>query len=416
MARPLRIARVNRVDRVVHRLRPGRAAVSVVAVTLLLATSACSSDDTGANDDGPAATGDTGSTDDTTVSPAVVDQLAEWSDRGPHGVGSVQLDLAGRRTVVWYPAEEGAGTEEPLETFDITGLLSPELQAEVPADMRVQHPIAARPGAEPATGGPFPVVLFSHGFAGFPEQSASLTTHLASWGYVVAATDHVERSLSGLLGTGAQGVEAAEDDEVLSDLLDLVALQADDPTSPLAGLVDLEHVAATGHSAGAAASYTVAATDDRIDAFVAYSLRGPEEVDVPTVPGLVMLGELDATIEPDITQAAYDAMATPRYLLSVADAGHLVFSDVCLIGRDQGGLVGIVESIGLDIPADLLSLASDGCQDDLPPVDDAFGAIDAVSVAFLRAYLDGDDAAAASLVPEAVSAQDGWPATLTADP
>jgi len=250
MARPLRIARVNRVDRVVHRLRPGRAAVSVVAVTLLLATSACSSDDTGANDDGPAATGDTGSTDDTTVSPAVVDQLAEWSDRGPHGVGSVQLDLAGRRTVVWYPAEEGAGTEEPLETFDITGLLSPELQAEVPADMRVQHPIAARPGAEPATGGPFPVVLFSHGFAGFPEQSASLTTHLASWGYVVAATDHVERSLSGLLGTGAQGVDAAEDDEVLSDLLDLVALQADDPTSPLAGLVDLEHVAATGHSAG----------------------------------------------------------------------------------------------------------------------------------------------------------------------
>lgn len=394
-------------------------ALLVALALAAVAVGGCASDDgddAGSGDATTAPADADGGPDATTVTPAGVDQLAEWGDRGPHGVGSVQLDLGGRRTVVWYPAVEGAGTEEPTETFDITGLLGPDLQAQVPADQRVQHPIAARPGAEPATGGPFPVVLFSHGFAGFPEQSAGLTTHLASWGYVVAATDHVERSLSGLLGGAAEGVAAQADDAVLSDLLDLVALQGDDPASPLSGLVDLEHVAAAGHSAGAGAAYTVATTDERIDAVVAYSLRGPDDVAVPTVPGLVMYGDADATIEPEVTRAAYEAMASPRYLLEIVDAGHLVFSDVCLIGADRGGIVAIVETIGLDIPDDMLRLASDGCQDDLPPVEDAAPAIDAVSVAFLRVYLDGDDGAAASLVPDAVTAQDAWPAVLTAEP
>ena len=73
----------------------------------------------------------------------------------------------------------------------------------------------------PATGGPFPVVLFSHGYAGFPEQSVSLTTHLARWGFVVVAPDHVERSLDGLLGTAAKNLaQKSTDVQVLSQSLD----------------------------------------------------------------------------------------------------------------------------------------------------------------------------------------------------
>lgn len=383
-------------------------------VCLTLVATGCSSDDPEPADSGTPPT--TAPDEGTVESPLGADQLAEWADRGPHGVGSLQLDLAGRRTVVWYPAVEGAGTEEPVETFDIAGLLTPDLQAEIPAEMRIQYPISARPGAEPATGGPFPVVLFSHGFAGFPETSPWLTTHLASWGYVVAATDHVERSLSGLLGGAAAGVPAQEDEAVLADLLDLVAAQGDDTSSPLSGLVDLDHVAVTGHSAGASAAYAAASTDDRVDAFISYSLERPAGVGPPKVPGLVMAAAEDATITADVTRRAYEGMSSPKYLLELAEAGHLVFTDVCLMGRSQGGLAAIVEEIGLDIPEDLLGLATDGCQPDLLPVEEAFPAIDGVSVAFLRRHLDGDEAAADVLQPAAVDGQEGWHASLTADP
>ena len=57
----------------------------------------------------------------------------------------------------------------------------------MPEEARPLYPVAARQGAEPdPSGGPYGVVVFSHGFAGFPEQSVDLTTHLASWGWVVA--------------------------------------------------------------------------------------------------------------------------------------------------------------------------------------------------------------------------------------
>ncbi len=53
-----------------------------------------------------------------------------------------------------------------------------------------------------STDGPFPLVLFSHGFAGFRLTSTALTTHLASWGFVVIAPDYLERGLAGVLGEG----------------------------------------------------------------------------------------------------------------------------------------------------------------------------------------------------------------------
>ena len=55
------------------------------------------------------------------------------------------------------------------------------------------------PPADP-DGGPYPLVLFSHGFAGYRLQSTFLTTHLASWGFVVAAVEHPYRNLTAVFG------------------------------------------------------------------------------------------------------------------------------------------------------------------------------------------------------------------------
>ena len=49
--------------------------------------------------------------------------------------------------------------------------------------------------ARPATdGGPFPLVIFSHGSGGLPENQSFFTEHLASWGFVVAAPPHPDNT------------------------------------------------------------------------------------------------------------------------------------------------------------------------------------------------------------------------------
>ncbi|MCB0964193.1 MAG: dienelactone hydrolase family protein [Acidimicrobiales bacterium] len=367
-----------------------RSRLFALLAVVALAAGACSSDD-GGSEAGDGAT-TTAPADATAADPA-------YAGPGPHEVGVTTVALEdGRRTVIWYPAADDA-TDAPFETFDIASLLSPELQGQIPAELRPQYEIGAHPGAEAATDdGPFPVVLFSHGFSGFPEQSADLVTHLASWGFVVVAPTHVERSLDGLLGTAARGVPEAESDEVLSGALDAALAAADDAASPLHDLVDGESVAVTGHSAGAGAAYLTASSDDRIDAFIAYSLGVPRpdedgevtERPVPEVPGMVMAGAADETIAADASRQAFDGMAPPKYYVEIAGAGHLVFSDLCLIGRDQGGLTGLIDAAGLDLPENLVRLASDGCEpDDLDPAL-AFGAIDHLSTAFLRYELGID--------------------------
>jgi len=99
---------------------------------------------------------------------------------------------------------------------------------------------------------------------------------------------------------------------------------------------------------------------------------------------MVMLGTTDGIIPPAASKKVYAGMRSPKYLVQIPRAGHLVFSDICLIGRSQGGVVGIVKAIKLPIPAELLKLGSDGCTKDHPPVETAFPAIDQLSVGFFR--------------------------------
>lgn len=357
-----------------------------------------------------------------TTAPADVGTDAAYAERGPNEVGTTSFALDdGRRVATWYPAAASAA-EQPEESFDIASLLNPDLQAKIPADKRPLYEIDAHPGAVSAADGPYPVVLFSHGYAGFPEQSADLVTHLASWGFVVIAPDHVERSLSGILGVAAKGVPKLDDPTVLSQSLDAGIAEAGDDDSPLSGMLDVDEVAVVGHSAGAGAAYREASEEPRIKAFIAYSVGlggGPDDDEepppVPEVPGMVMAGTTDGVIPFDASKQVFDDMSTPKYLVSIADAGHLVFSDICLIGRDQGGLAGLIDEVGLDLPEKFSRLASDGCgDDDLDPAK-AFPAIDHLSVAFLRHEL-GIDPEPVGLDPAVTENFTDAEIILTADP
>ena len=366
----------------------------------------------GSSDDGAA---ETTTTSPVTTTTAPKGAETPYVEDGPYAAGTINLALAdGRRVVVWYPTDKAAVAGQPKENFDIASLLSPELQAKIPAEKRPPYEIAAHPGAAPATEkAPYPLVLFSHGYAGFPEQSADLVTHLASWGFIVIAPDHVERSLSGLLGTAAKGVTPRQDPEVLSASLVAAIADGTDDASPLHGLMDLDKVAVAGHSAGASAAYLTASSDDRIKAFISYSVGTGKpdangkaaERPVPDVPGMVMLGTADGIIPPANSKKVYEGMNPPKYLVEIADAGHLVFSDICLIGKDKGGLVQLTKEAGLDLGDDLLRLASDCCEPDKLDPAKAFGAIDHFSVAFLRYELGID--------PEPVGLNEATAASFT---
>jgi predicted dienelactone hydrolase len=355
-----------------------RAAAALLAA--LVVGAACSSSSKSDSTAGPATT--------TAPSTTVAASPAPYARTGPYAVGFTTLHLAGgRRVVVWYPAASTTAGHAQ-ESIDISSMLNPALQAKIPAASRVLYKAAAYADAPAAMiPGRSPLVVFSHGFAGYPEQSVTLTTHLASWGFVVAAPDHVERSLDGLLGTAATGVPKATDLAVLQSTLKLVVDSSNGP-GVLHALVDPNKVVAAGHSAGAGAAYQFASADARVKAWISYSVgfggQGGPAPSAPAKPGMVMLGTTDGIIPPAASREVYAAMHTPKYLVQIPRAGHLVFSDICLIGRSAGGIVGIAKALKLGIDPQLLKLGSDGCTSDHPHPELAFPAIDQLSVAFFR--------------------------------
>jgi len=125
-----------------------------------------------------------------------------------------------------------------------------------------------------------------------------------------------------------------------------------------------------------------------VKAWISYSVgfdpkEGPPPAP-PNKPGMVMYATKDGILPSAESIKVYNGMHAPKYLVSVGGAGHLVFSDICLIGRSKGGVVGIAKAIDLPIPPQLLRLGSDGCGKGYPRPETAFPAIDHLSVGFFR--------------------------------
>ena len=373
--------------------RPRRmrtATLAILTVVALIAVASCSSDggSTGKSKDPVSST--------TTVASTPAQVAARYAKPGPDPVGFTRSTLPdGRDVVVWYPAAKASLRGHDKETIDLVGFLSAKLQAKVPASDRVIYTADAFQDAPAkAHAGGYPVVVFSHGLAGFPEQSVSLTTHLASWGYVVAAPDHVERSLDGMLGDAAKSVTAKSTDvETLGATLDWLQGQSAKDGSLLHGLVNANEAAVAGHSSGASAAYLAAGTGTKFKAFISYSVDLSDHTEngkapaIPKIPGMVMTGTGDTVNDPAASVAAFEGMKAPKYLVKIHGAGHLVFSDICLIGKSKGGIVNLAKQLDLGIPENLLKMGTDGCTAGFPPVMAAFPAIDSASVQFLNRYL-----------------------------
>lgn len=283
-------------------------------------------------------------------------------------VGVQTLTLGGQEVAVWYPAAEASGEADAM--VDLGAFLDPAFVTRVPEvdppsfgyDAIVDAPARSLEA-------PVPLVVFSHGFGGFHAQSATLTAHLASRGYVVVAANHPGRRITDVVGCLLSppagpcdlGPLAGGGDPAPEDLDDVFAALPEGLPEEVAALVDLSTVGMFGHSAGGATTTTYASEHDTIQAALTMAGGGAFTRDFPS---LSIGGDCDAIVDDASLRAN---AATSQGHLTMAATGHLAFSDLCRV--DLGGLADQIaerdDANGLVISG-LRALATDGCPGAVP--------------------------------------------------
>jgi dienelactone hydrolase len=374
-------------------------------ITALFAT-ACGSDSDGATDTSPtpAATSETteapapetteasatttepvDTAPETTEAPEVEVTAAELAARGPYAVGVTTRTLPeGGLVEIWYPADESAAGGTVV--YRVREFLPPGVSDLITAEVDDSFTIQATRDADAATGGPFPIVLYSHGAIGFRVQASHIAEHLASWGIVTASTDHESRNLSSSLAGTREGQPVATD-QVRSMRTYLTTL-ADDPV--LGAALDNDRVALGGISAGGATVAEVALDDD-ILGYVSYA-SGLSET-VADVPSLFMAGELDRIVDPSRSREAFERAAAPSWFWLFEGTGHGGFNDSCAIGPADSNLIKLADQAGLGgfLDEGIRTLATDGCDEPNRPVQEVWPGIDQAATGFYR-WVFGIDA------------------------
>ena len=191
--------------------RPRIQRVSILLAALAIVVAAC-----GSEDGDRSSNGSTGTTIDVAAARAYVEP-------GPYSVGATTLQLDGRKVEVWYPAGEIPNDAQQV-IFEIRDLLPENLKSVVPDDLNPRYPTNAYRDVQPSADGPFPLVLFAHGFSAYPTEYQFLLTHLASWGMVVAGPDFSER---GLLAALTGSVSTTDETELMQQTKDLLQRTSD---------------------------------------------------------------------------------------------------------------------------------------------------------------------------------------------
>jgi len=297
---------------------------------------------------------------------------AAYKALGPFKVGVTTVTLeAGRQAEVWYPASDAGVVGLTPETYFIRDFISANLDRLLAPGVNPPFETIAFRGVTPEPGTARPLVLFSHGSQGYRLQSTKLTTHLASWGFVVISPDYFERGLQYLLGEplAPTRTPAEVTQQAVNAAIGLNAI------GPLAGSIDTSKLFPIGHSAGGSQSTQLAGIRTDVQSWIAMAagvnLTPTAFNPMPTVPvGLAdtnktvmwITGANDGVVQLPGVVNAFEYSAGERKLVVLPGVGHNnAFTDLCELGRDQGGLIGLAQSGGLVLPENLTALATDGC-------------------------------------------------------
>lgn len=210
----------------------------------------------------------------------------------------------------------------------------------------------ATPEAPPAEGGPFPVVVFSHGWSGFRQQDTMLALELAAHGFVVVAPDHTYGAVATVFPDGEvalnnpdalpRGDRAAAQRVVATWTADLAfvvtQLEALNQTSgPWQGRLDLTRVGVMGHSTGGgtAAQFCIQWPPCRgallLDPWI-YPMADEALTQGTSAPVLILRTEraLGPQNRPYLDRL-WAALQGPAWDVVVQGAGHQDFSDLPML-------------------------------------------------------------------------------------
>jgi dienelactone hydrolase len=357
---------------------------------------------------------------------------------GPYAVGEYSIalrvtdanDTTYTTTVeVWYPAiaAPGARSSYNLATW-VPASLQPLLTTARAKSLvaRANYTEDAKLSLRVASG-VFPLVLYSHGYAGVRDSSSYLTTRLASWGFVVAAPDHVTRDFTTTINSLIKVPPVSTDPNGdVADLLATIKLFADQDAGLVGGHVDPTHVIVLGHSAGAITAEKLAAYES-VDFPTTSPLKGwiamagaslgettmaPYDT-VPTIPGVMLAADHDHVAPLFFMKDAYDDLGPARRFVELRNAGHQVFTDACAINDGHGATALIADALGSPLSASNAALSSDGCFTSSGVrinVTPEWEIVDQVVVASARYFL-GFDASTKALV----GLQTQFPSLVVAD-
>ncbi len=209
--------------------------------------------------------------------------------------------------------------------------------------------------------GPYPLLVFSHGYGGSGLGSVFFTERLAAQGWIVAAPDHHDRHTAvrirsgqkkhfdrpGLIEHARQISNSGSEDrdaylyrlDELQQVLDRI-LQSE----RFGELVDKDKIATGGHSFGGFTALGLCGTihdrrDDRIKGVLLFStgaggyLFTEKELAGVKIPSMYFLGERERRQKrgtktmAELADKVYSNLPPPKYFLEVRGANHFSFNN-----------------------------------------------------------------------------------------
>jgi len=311
-------------------------------------------------------------------------------------VGARTVTIAGLTVEVWYPASPGSEESAAALKYDVRAFLPAAEAPKIPdekAPVQTCNCFADLPLDE--AHGPYPVVVFVHGTAGFRTQSLEITTHWASRGFVVIAADHPGLYLGDLITSLpiCDGDAPAQDLE--ADIAAIVAALGE-TTGDLAfldGRIDLAHLGMSGHSAGGGA---IEGQSDLAEVSIPMAAGG-------VAPGsalksALVLGALeDMVVDYGNQVDGYEGTVSPtKRLVGLSPGGHLTFSSLCAITNAEGQ-----DIVTIGTEADVCGLALAGalfdCDASYMPAERGWQIIKDATSAALEETLQCDPGASEAL-------------------
>jgi fermentation-respiration switch protein FrsA (DUF1100 family) len=189
----------------------------------------------------------------------------------------------------------------------------------------------------PATGspphpapGPFPLIVFAHGFTGEGTDYAALLTAWAATGYVVAAPDFPLSSHHAVGGPSIADYFNQPGD--LSFVITAMSKLSADHSSSLSGRIELGHLGVAGHSLGGVTTLGLATNtccrDKRVAAAAAMAgdavgFQGGAFTTTGTPPLLLLHGDHDQTVPYQASRDVFSSAAPPKLLVTLLGGDHI---------------------------------------------------------------------------------------------